>query len=106
VLQLCARHRAHQLLLRKPLRHSEHFLVGDEAVQDGLNAHAKDLEEHAGHPEGENEAQKHRGDDASDVVVVNGIYDGKVAKQRGQRRDEDLQARREGNRDNKQKNVK
>lgn len=58
--------------------------------QDGLDTHAENLEEHAGHPEGQDEAQEHRSDDAADVVVVQRIDDRQVAHKRGHGRDEDL----------------
>ena len=83
-------HRAHQLRLCESLIDCEHFLVGDEAVEDGLDAHAEDLKEHRGHPEGQQEAQKDRSDDTADLVVVQCVDDGQVAAERRGGGDEDL----------------
>lgn len=94
VRDLCAVQRAHQLPARESLLHRKHFFIGDKTVQYRLDAHAENLQKHARHPEGQEEAQEHRGDDAADIVVVEGVDDGQVAHKRGTGSDEYLCTRK------------
>ena len=94
VRDLCAVQRAHQLPTGEPFLHSEHLLVGNETVQYRLDAHAENLQKHARHPKGQQEAQKDWCDDAADAVVVQGVNDGQVAHKRGAGSNENLLQRK------------